>query len=65
MADDGNVRQEFVLDGPNLGIYLPPLTWGVQYKYSSDAVLLVFASHVYDANDYIRDYSDFLRIVGS
>jgi len=65
VADDGNVRQEYMLDAPNLGIYLPPLTWGVQYKYSPDAVLLVFASHVYDADDYIRDYSDFLRITAS
>lgn len=63
VADDGKVRQEFVLDSPDRGIYLPPRTWGVQYKYSSDAVLLVFASHAYDADDYIRDYAEFLNIV--
>lgn len=63
VADDGNQRQEFVLDKPNKGIYLPPMVWGVQYKYSKDAVLLVFASEHYDANDYIRDYSDFLNLV--
>lgn len=63
VADDGKRRQEFMLDSPNLGIYLPPKTWGVQYKYSSDAVLLVFASHHYDAGDYIRDYSEFIRAV--
>lgn len=63
VVDDGKVRQEFVLDSPDLGIYLPPRTWGVQYKYSPDAVLLVFASHAYDANDYIRDYTEFLNIV--
>lgn len=63
VADDGKVRQEFVLDSPDLGIYMPPKIWGVQYKYSADAVLLVFASHSYDANDYIRDYSEFLSIV--
>lgn len=59
VADDGVNRQEFVLDAPTLGLYLPPMTWGVQYKYSHDAVLLVFASHVYDADDYIRDYDEF------
>ena len=31
------------------GVYLPPRTWGVQYDYSPDAALLVFASHAYDA----------------
>ena len=63
VADDGEQRQEFILDKPNKGIYLPPMVWGVQYKYSADAVLMVFASHHYDSNDYIRDYSDFLEMV--
>lgn len=62
VADDGKTREQFVLDKPNLGLYLPPMTWGIQYKYSSDAGLLVFASHLYDADDYIRDYSRFLEM---
>jgi acetyltransferase-like isoleucine patch superfamily enzyme len=63
VADDGTNREEFFLDSPDVGIYLPPLVWGIQYKYSPDAVLLVFASHNYDANDYIRDYHDFRKII--
>lgn len=62
VADDGHARQEFLLDDPSLGLYLPPLTWGVQYKYSHDAVLLVFASEFYDPAEYIRDYSEFLSL---
>jgi hypothetical protein len=38
------------------------MVWGSQYNYSSDAVLLVFASHEYDAGDYIRDYDDYLAL---
>lgn len=64
VADDGKSRQEFLLDRPDLGIHLPPMVWGIQYKYSADAVLLVFASHYYDSADYIRDYSEFKRLVG-
>jgi len=60
LADDGVNRTEVILDSPDKGIYLPPMVWGVQYKYSEDAVLLVFASHHYEAADYIRNYSDFL-----
>lgn len=60
VADDGQTREEFVLDSPGIGLYLPPLTWGIQYKYSADAVLAVFASEFYDAQDYIRDYAEFL-----
>ncbi len=60
IADDGQKREEFILDRNHLGVYLPPMTWGIQYRYSPDAVLLVFASDYYDAEDYIRDYEQFL-----
>jgi len=63
VADDGLRRQEFKLDRPDLGVHLPPLVWGIQYKYSADAVLLVFASEHYEAADYVRDYEEFLRLV--
>jgi UDP-2-acetamido-3-amino-2,3-dideoxy-glucuronate N-acetyltransferase len=62
VADDGARRQEFILDRPNLGIHLPPMTWAVQYKYSADAVLLVLASRHYSSEDYIRNYDEFLRM---
>lgn len=63
LADDGLNRIEIMLDSPEKGIYLPPMIWGVQYKYSQDAVLLVFASHYYDGDDYIRNYGEFIKIV--
>lgn len=63
VADDGVHRQEILLDRPNKGVHLPPMIWGTQYKYSADAVLLVFASHFYDSNDYIRDYESFLELI--
>ena len=65
VADDGTNRQEFLLNRPDVGIHLPPMVWGIQYKYSADAVLLVFASHYYDSADYIRDYSEFLQEIGT
>jgi acetyltransferase-like isoleucine patch superfamily enzyme/dTDP-4-dehydrorhamnose 3,5-epimerase-like enzyme len=64
VADDGRNRKEFLLDRPDLGLYLPPMTWGIQYRYSADATLLVFASEYYDNSDYIRDYAEFLRLAG-
>lgn len=63
VADDGNAREEILLDRPNMGLYLPPMTWGIQYRYSPDAILLVFASDFYDGSDYIRDYAEFLDTV--
>ncbi|MET3108705.1 UDP-2-acetamido-3-amino-2,3-dideoxy-glucuronate N-acetyltransferase [Oxalobacteraceae bacterium GrIS 2.11] len=64
VADDGSSRQEFVLDSPSKGIYLPPMIWGTQYKYSSDSILLVFASDYYEAEDYVRDYDEFKDLLG-
>ena len=63
LVDDGSIRQEFKLDSPRMGIYLPPMTWSVQYKYSDDAILLAFASHAYSASDYIRLYDEFIELV--
>ncbi|HEU4583094.1 MAG TPA: WxcM-like domain-containing protein [Polyangiaceae bacterium] len=60
VADDGTRREEYRLDSSDVGIYLPPMVWGIQYRYSADAVLLVFASDPYDPKDYIRDYDQFL-----
>jgi len=65
VADDGDTRQEFILDNPTVGIYLPPMVWATQYKYTEDAVLLVLASEPYDSDDYIRDYSAFLQLAAS
>lgn len=64
-VDDGENRAEATLEDPTVGIYVPPLIWASQFRYDSDAVLLVFASHPYDAADYIRDYSKFLDEAGS
>ena len=59
VVDDGVNREEVVLDRPSLGLYMPALTWGTQYRYSADAILLVLASDPYDADDYIHDYEEF------
>lgn len=61
LLDDGTNRREYTLDHPDQGIHVPPMVWGTQYKYSPDAMLLVLASHTYDNDDYIRDYTSFLE----
>lgn len=60
LLDDGQSRCEVTLDRPDMGVFMPEMIWGTQYRYSSDAVLLVFASHTYEAEDYLRTYDDFL-----
>jgi acetyltransferase-like isoleucine patch superfamily enzyme/dTDP-4-dehydrorhamnose 3,5-epimerase-like enzyme len=62
VVDDGREREEVTLNTPGIGLYMPPMVWSTQYKYSNDAVLLVLASDVYDADDYIRDYQEFSKM---
>lgn len=63
VVDDGLTREELILDSPAIGVHVEPMVWGIQYKFSSDALLLVLASDKYDPDDYIRDYDEFERLV--
>lgn len=65
LLDDGTTRDEVVLDRPDLGLYMPAMIWGTQYRYTRDAVLLVFASLPYDSADYIRTYDEFRNEMAS
>lgn len=65
LVDDGRARATYRLSDPSQGLYMPPMTWGSQFNYSPDAVLGVFASLSYDAGDYVRDYDDFLALLGA
>ena len=44
------------------GLYIPPMVWASQHEYTEETKLLVFASQFYDPDDYIRDYSEFLKL---
>lgn len=63
VVDDGKNRDEITLNEPDLGIYLPPMIWGTQYKFTSDAILLALTSDVYNSDDYIRDYVRYLELL--
>jgi hypothetical protein len=61
--DDGMHQEEIMLDCPHTGVLVPPMVWAEAGGHSTDSVLLVLASHAYDAADYIRDYDEFLSIM--
>jgi acetyltransferase-like isoleucine patch superfamily enzyme/dTDP-4-dehydrorhamnose 3,5-epimerase-like enzyme len=60
VVSDGAQRQEWHFDASAAGLLIPRLTWTTFYKFSADALVLVFASQAYDPEDYIRDYAQFL-----
>lgn len=57
--DDGKVKRTFLLNRPYQGLFVVPGIWRTLDDFSSGAVCLVLASHVYDEKDYIRDYEQF------
>jgi dTDP-4-dehydrorhamnose 3,5-epimerase-like enzyme len=63
LLDDGVSRCEVILDRPDMAVYMPAMIWGTQYRYSHDAVLLVFASMHYNNEDYIRTYEEFIDLI--
>jgi hypothetical protein len=63
VIDDGKVRMQVLLSDPRIALYIPALVWGSQFEFSSEAVLGVFASHAYDAEDYIHSYDEFRNTV--
>jgi UDP-2-acetamido-3-amino-2,3-dideoxy-glucuronate N-acetyltransferase len=60
-VDNGYERQEITLKSPEICLSISPGIWASQYAFSKDAVLMVLASHTYNAHDYIRDYGSFRR----
>lgn len=57
------VGRKFFWTDQTKAVHLPPMTLGLQYKYSVDAILLVFGSDYYEADDYIGDYDKFADMV--
>ena len=64
LLDNGEEKVVVPLDKPNEGLYVSNVMWREMFDFSEDAVLMVLASELYDEEDYIRDYDEFLKYVG-
>lgn len=58
--DDGRSKRSFFLNRPYQGLYVKPGLWRDLGDFSSGAVCMVLASEVYQKEDYIRNYDEFL-----
>ena len=59
LCDDGKQTKVYILERPNIGLYLPPGIWAQETYISENAVLNVLCDQKYDSEDYIRDYQQF------
>ena len=59
VLDDGQVRDDVLLDRCDFGITIPPMIWHEMRDFSPECVLMVLADAPYEEADYIRDYDVF------
>ena len=65
LLDNGLEKKVVPLEKPYEGVYIANNIWREMFDFSEDAVLMVLASELYDPEDYIRDYEEFLQMVKS
>ncbi|MBR1428542.1 MAG: WxcM-like domain-containing protein [Prevotella sp.] len=59
--DDGQTQETYLLNHPWQGLLIDTGIWRTLDDFSSGAVCLVLASELFDEDDYIYDYEDFLK----
>ncbi len=61
--NDGQQESVYQIDKPNMGLYIPKMTWMRTQGFSNDAVLMVLTDTNYNDCKYIEDYKDFCNQV--
>lgn len=62
IIDDGKNSKIVTLNRPNFALHIVPGLWRKLDNFSSGSICMVLASHKYDEDDYIRDYTEFLNL---
>jgi len=60
VCEDGRSKSAFALGRRNQALLVPPGLWNVVEFRQEHSVLIVLCDRVYEADDYIRDYAEFL-----
>jgi len=63
--DDGKSKGVVLLEKMSEGILIPPGVWSIQEYLDRHSVLMVLCDRIYESEDYIRDYEEFLEWVGN
>lgn len=61
LLEDKKAKRLIQLNRPNMGLHIPPGIWASELNFSSGAICLVLGSHIYNQNDYIRTYIEYLE----
>ena len=61
---NGRQSKTYAMNKPNRAMYVPPMIWARVRNFSADAVCLVLTSAPYDPADYIRDWNEYVSVLG-
>lgn len=62
IVDDGVQKKTFLLNRSYYGLYIPAGLWRTMENFSTNSFALEFGSEHYNADDYVRDYDEFLKL---
>lgn len=62
IIDDGKVKNTFTLNRSYYGLYVPKGLWREMDNFSTNSLAMILSSTDYNANDYVRDYDEFLKL---
>lgn len=62
VLDDGEKKESFLLNRSYYGLYVPKGYWREMVNFSTNSVGLILAPTLYEPDDYIRDYDEFLKL---
>jgi uncharacterized RmlC-like cupin family protein len=63
LLDDGITKRQVLLNRPDMGLHIPPGIWASEVNFSSGSICLVLASHLYNEDDYLRSYDEYLKYI--
>ena len=59
-CDDSSTNEVYVLDKPNFGLLIAPGIWAEQKYIENNTNLTVICDRLYEKEDYINSYEDFI-----
>lgn len=63
LLDDGKTKRQVLINRANIGLHIPPGIWASEINFSSGSICLVMTSETFNADDYIRDYDEYLKFI--
>lgn len=60
--DDGTEKKNYTLNRSYYGLYVPKGLWREMDNFSTNSLAMILSSTDYDANDYVRDYDEFIKL---